>query len=85
MNRCSSGKRVFQTQEDAVEALLAARTRFDYRDGHGPVSVYRCDDCGFYHRTSKGPMTETLKKGLSDGSIDSQKKADNWEERLKRK
>jgi len=85
MNKCVSGKRVFQTHEDAVVALLAARTKFDYRQGHGPVAVYRCDDCGFFHLTSKGPMNETLKKSISDGSIDRKKEADDWEERLKRK
>jgi hypothetical protein len=85
MSRCNSGKRVFQTHEDAVAALLGARTKFDYRQGHGPVSVYHCDECGFYHLTSKGPMDETLKKGLSDGSIDRKKEADDWEARLKRK
>ena len=85
MNKCISGKRVFQTHDDAVDALLAARTKFDYRQGHGPVSVYHCDDCGFFHLTSKGPMNETLKKSLNDGSIDRKKEADDWEERLKRK
>jgi hypothetical protein len=85
MNKCISGKRIFQTQDDAIAALLAARTKFDYRDGQGPVSVYRCDDCGLYHLTSKGPMNEALKKSLGDGSIDRQKKADHWEDRLKRK
>ncbi|HMG89899.1 MAG TPA: hypothetical protein VK589_07560 [Chryseolinea sp.] len=85
MNKCNSGKRIFQTQEDAVEALVAARTRFDYREGNGPVSVYRCDECGFFHLTSKGQMNETLKKSLSDGSINRKKQADDWEERLKRK
>ncbi|HEX6890113.1 MAG TPA: hypothetical protein VF141_05460 [Chryseolinea sp.] len=85
MNKCISGKRVFHTHEDAVVALLGARTKFDYRQGHGPVSVYRCDECGFFHLTSKGPMNETLKKSLADGSIDRKKEADDWEERLKKK
>jgi len=85
MNKCNSGKRIFQTQEDAVAALLAARTKFDYREGNGPVSVYRCDECGFFHLTSKGPMNDTLKKSLSDGSIDRKREADDWEGRLKRK
>ena len=52
---------------------LRPERRFDYRQGHGPISVYQCDECGFFHLTSKGPMNETLKKSLSDGSIDSQK------------
>jgi len=85
MNRCISGKRAFQSYENAVEALIAARTKFNYRDGNGPISVYLCDDCGFYHLTSLGPMNESLKKCLADGSIDRQKQAEHWEQRLKRK
>jgi hypothetical protein len=73
------------TYENAVEALISARTKFDYRDGNGPVSVYRCDDCGFYHLTSQGPMNEELRKNLNDGSIDRQRRAEDWEQRLKRK
>jgi hypothetical protein len=85
MNRCISGKRAFQSYENAVEALIAARTKFNYRDGNGPISVYLCEDCGFYHLTSQGPMNESLKKCLADGSIDRQKQAEHWEQRLKRK
>jgi len=85
MNRCISGKSAFQSYENAVEALIAARTKFNYRDGNGPISVYLCEDCGFYHLTSQGPMNESLKKCLADGSIDRQKQAEHWEQRLKRK
>jgi hypothetical protein len=85
MNRCKSGKRVFASHEEAIEALLAARTKFEYREGNGPVSVYRCDECGFYHLTSKGQMNDTLRQSLSNGSIDRQKEADKWEERLRKK
>lgn len=85
MNRCNSGKRGFQTYENAVEALLAARTRFECRDGQGPISVYKCDECGAYHLTSKGVINEELRKKLDDGSIARQRRAENWEERLKGK
>jgi len=85
MNKCISGKRAFQSYESAVEALIAARTKFNYRDGNGPITVYRCDECGLYHLTSQGPMNESLKKRLNDGSIDRQKQAEHWEQRLKRK
>lgn len=85
MNRCSAGKRGYQSYEKAVEALLAARTKFNYREGSGPVSVYHCDECGMYHLTSQGPINEQLKKSLSDGSIDRQKQADYWEQRFKKK
>ena len=85
MNRCISGKRAFQSYENAVEALIAARTKFNYRDGNGPIAVYRCDECGLYHLTSQGPMNESLKRSLNDGSIDRQKQAEHWEQRLKKK
>jgi hypothetical protein len=83
MIKCVTQKKVYFTQALAEEALLGARTRFDYAKGHGPIAVYQCDDCRYFHLTSKGPINAKLKEGLDNGEIDRQKEADAWEKKLK--
>lgn len=83
MIKCVTQKRVYLTQELAEEALIGARTRFDYANGQGPIAVYRCDDCGYFHLTSKGSVNATLAQLLREGKIARQKEADVWEKKLK--
>lgn len=83
MNRCSSGKRTYPTREVAEDALIETRTRFE--NPQGPVSVYQCEDCGYFHLTSKGPMNEKLARALAEGSIGRQKEANRWLDKLKRR
>lgn len=85
MIKCSSQKRVYQSHELAVEALIEARTRFEYAPSSGPIAVYQCEDCGYYHLTSKGKMDPRLEKLLKDGNIKLQKEADRWLSRLKKR
>jgi hypothetical protein len=85
MDRCISGKRIYSSKEVAEDVLVEAWTRFDYSAGNGPVAVYQCEDCGYFHLTSKGPMNERLSRALTDGKIRRQKEADKWLDRLKRR
>ena len=85
MTNCSTHKRVYDSYDSAVSALIDARARFDYARDQGPVAVYKCDECGFYHLTSQGKMNETLEKYLTDGKIKLQKEADRWLDKLNRK
>lgn len=85
MIKCVTQKKLYLTQQLAEEALIGARTRFDYAKSYGPVAVYRCDDCGYFHLTSKGPVNEALTQQLKDGKIDRQKQADDWLNKLKHK
>lgn len=85
MIKCSSGKKVYVTRELAEEALIGARTRFDYPAGKGPVNVYQCEDCSYFHLTSKGGVNDALAKRQKDGTIDRDKEADAWLNKLKRK
>ena len=85
MSRCISGKRVYASQEIAEDVLIEAWTRYEYSNNTGPVSVYKCDDCGNYHLTSRGPMNERLAKALAEGTIRQQKAARQWEDRFRRK
>lgn len=79
--KCVTGKKVYATITLAEDALLDAHIRFEYA-GQGPIAIYRCDDCGYYHFTSQGTMNERLKNALKDGSIARQKQASHWERKF---
>ncbi len=85
MIRCVSNKKVYLTEDIAEQALIEAHTQFEYTRGSGPVAVYRCDDCGYYHLTSQGQMNQTLERLLKDGKIQRQKEANQWVHKLKRR
>jgi len=82
---CPSHKRIYQTRDQAENALIEARAKFDHAPNSGPIAVYQCEDCGFYHLTSKGTMNEKLAKHLAEGKIDLQKEANRWLDKLKGK
>lgn len=81
ITKCVTGKKIYVTATLAEDALIDAHIRFQYNH-QGPVAIYRCDDCGYYHFTSQGVMNERLKKALQDGSIARQKQASHWEDKL---
>jgi hypothetical protein len=85
MIRCVSNKKVYLTEDIAEQALIEAHTQFEYTRGSGPVAVYPCDDCGYYHLTSQGPMNKTLERLLMDGKIQRQKEANQWMNKLKKR
>lgn len=85
MDRCISGKRMYSSKEVAEDVLIEAWTRFDYSSGNGPVAVYQCEECGSFHLTSKGTMSEKLSQAITGGKIQRQKEADRWMDKIKRK
>jgi ABC-type ATPase with predicted acetyltransferase domain len=85
MKKCVTGKRLYATSDLAEEALIEARTQYDYSGNMGPVAIYLCEDCGFYHLTSRGPMNARLAKQLADGTINRQKEANRWLDKFKKK
>jgi hypothetical protein len=85
ITRCSTGKKVYDTQLIAEDVLIDLWTRFDYVQNHAPVSVYRCDDCGYYHLTSKGPMNDRLSAYLSSNKLKLNKEANRWLDKFKKK
>lgn len=76
---------MYPLESQAEDALLEARARFSYSSGSGPIAVYRCEECGFFHLTSKGPMNHRLAKLLKEGKIDLQKEANRWLDKLDRR
>lgn len=83
LRSCPSGKRAFATEVLAEEALIDARTRGG-GEHHGPVGVYRCDDCGQFHLTSKGPMNARLARYIKDGKLKLNQEAERWKSKLDR-
>ncbi|QLH31425.1 MAG: hypothetical protein HWD62_02325 [Cyclobacteriaceae bacterium] len=80
---CISGKRSYLNTMQAEEALLQAHIQFNYRAGTGPVTYYKCEDCGDYHLTSQGVMHPTLANAIRNGTIKKQKEADSWSDKFK--
>ena len=83
--KCASNKKVYPTKEIAEDALLEVYMQFEYPRGNGPIGVYQCEDCGYYHLTSKGVMNERLSQLLSSGKINRQHQANQWLDKIKRK
>lgn len=82
LRSCPSGKRAFVTEVQAEEALIDTRTR-GVDERQGPVGVYRCDDCGQFHLTSKGPMNARLAQYIKDGKLKLNQEAERWKSRMK--
>lgn len=82
---CASTKKIYLSEDLAEDALIEARIQFDYAVGKGPVAVYRCETCGYFHLTSRGTQSQRLTKYLASGAIDKQKEANKWLDKLKYK
>ncbi len=78
MLRCSTGKKIYYSEQDAEEALVDAWVRNNYREGSGPIGIYQCDNCGYFHWTSQPPMNQRLQEALQDGSISKEQEANKW-------
>lgn len=85
MIKCVSNKKPYPSKEIAEDALIEAHTNFEYARGSGPIAVYLCEDCGYYHLTSHGQMNEKLASLLKDGKIQRQKEANQWLNKIKKR
>jgi hypothetical protein len=83
MIKCSTGKKVYLSEALAENALIDAHSSNHYA-GTGPVAIYRCEDCGYYHFTSKGKMNEKLAQQIASGKIKRQQEANQWLNKLKK-
>jgi hypothetical protein len=81
--KCPSGKRIYLTEAIAEDALIDAHSRQQY-SGTGPVNIYRCGECGYYHFTSKGKMNDKLSQLIVNGKIKRQQEANQWLNKLKK-
>jgi hypothetical protein len=84
-SRCISGKRQFSSEQLAEDVLVELWSKNDYVQNHAPIAVYKCDDCGLYHLTSRGPMSQKLSDYLKSSKINLDKEANKWLDKLKRR
>lgn len=80
---CPTKKICFISREIAEEELLANRAKYNYSTGAGPVNIYKCDICEYYHFTSKGEMHPKLLSQDTKKRIDRESEANYWREKLK--
>lgn len=76
---------MYLTTVEAEEALIQAHINFNYGRTSGPIAWYKCEDCGYFHLTSKGPVNDKLLLNQKNGTIDKAKDAAEWERKLKRR
>jgi hypothetical protein len=81
--KCISGKKVFTTQQMAEDVLFELWTKNNYTSQHSPIAVYQCDDCGFFHLTSREPMNEKLSAYLKSSKFKLDKEASKWIDKFK--
>ena len=77
---CVTGKVCFETKEQAEEALVNNRIRYN----SGPTTFYQCNDCGFFHFTSQGSEHSSLSDEETKDRIDRERDAGFWEDKLGR-
>jgi hypothetical protein len=83
--RCRSGKKLFETALLAEDVLIDLWSKNDYPENRGPISFYKCDDCGYYHLTSQGPMSEKLAQYLSSDKARLNREAGKWLDKFKKR
>ena len=74
---------MYASEQMAEDALIEAQIRFDYHN-QGPIAVYKCEDCGHYHLTSRGPMNPRLAQLTAEGKIKLEKEANKWLHKFKK-
>ena len=84
MPTCISHKKSYPSLAFAEDALVEAWIKFEYTQGSGPIAVYKCEDCGEYHFTSKGLMNEKLSSALATGKIKREREGNDWLNKLKK-
>ncbi|HEY0740990.1 MAG TPA: hypothetical protein VGD40_05980, partial [Chryseosolibacter sp.] len=82
---CPTGKIVYASTSIAEDVLIELWSKNDYHAASAPVAIYQCDDCGFYHLTSRGPMNEKLSAAIASGQIKRQREANRWEDKFKKR
>ena len=78
--KCPSGKRRFDSENEAVNALIEARIHFPHNKA---INVYNCSDCGLWHLTSQGVMNDRLKQELENGNIQKQIDSFLWGDKFR--
>ena len=83
MDKCVSGKRIYASEDVALEALIQHHIINNYRANEGPINVYECQDCTNWHFTSKGKKHSAFDDPDILRTIEREKRAHNWERGFK--
>lgn len=81
--KCSTGKRIYDSEVQAVDALVDIRSRNNYPPNSGPINVYKCEDCSGWHFTSRPPQHKILDRPDIQKKIQSDSEAAYWERKLR--
>ncbi|MEM6643433.1 MAG: hypothetical protein AAF616_10670 [Bacteroidota bacterium] len=81
--KCVSGKRCYETEMLAVEALIQHHIVNDYKGITGPINIYQCLDCGMWHFTSKGEKHALFDDEDTLSYIKKERRAYQWEKGIK--
>jgi len=81
MSKCATHKVCFESKGLAEEALIQNQSQNQHRAGGGPINVYQCRDCGYYHFTSKGAVSDVLSENKHQ--ISRNREASFWERKLR--
>ncbi|MEM7552444.1 MAG: hypothetical protein AAF363_22365 [Bacteroidota bacterium] len=82
--KCVSGKIIHYTEKEALEALVQNHIRVYHNQNSGPVNIYECKDCNYFHLTSKGDRHEILDDPEVKKRIDLERQSIHWESKLRR-
>ena len=78
MNSC--GKRSYISENLALEALVGAKIAYP---NSNVKTVYKCNDCGDWHITSKGNLHPKIANLKDSKKMDKLVEAAYWEHKLK--
>jgi len=82
--QCSSGKKgCFERESLALEALVQNHIMNDYSVDEGPINVYQCDECDYWHFTSREPKNAILEDPDTLKRIKKERRANYWERKLR--
>ncbi len=77
---CPTGKRCFDSEVIAREALVQVRARHGYSESEGPQNVYRCDICHAFHFTSSSANSLSPEEKAREKR---EREARFWEDKFK--
>ncbi len=83
MMTCRTGKRCFETEAIAEEALIQNHIVNHYQGQEGPKTIYQCDECGNWHFTSRGQFHPLFEDEEVVDRIKRERLANSWERHLR--
>lgn len=78
--KCSTGKYQYMSQDLAETALIDQHIYKGFLPHEGPQNVYECQNCGYWHLTSKATeQNPRLAEMIASGEMKRKQEASKWE------